>query len=164
MGLFDFFKKKEENTETIIQSPIVGEVIALSDVNDPVFSSGALGKGIGIIPENGNVVSPVNGEVVSAFPTGHAFGIKTDTGVEILIHIGIDTVSMEGDGFDINLTEGQKVNAGDSLGVFDISKIEAAGFEPTTMLIITNTADFETVETLKLGAVDLGDDIVRVEK
>lgn len=164
MGLFDIFKKNDKQSEVIIQSPVAGEVIALSDVNDPVFSSEALGKGIGIIPSSGKVFSPVSGEIVSAFPTGHAFGIKTNNGVEVLVHIGIDTVSMQGEGFEINLTEGQKVSAGDQLGEFSIEKIQAAGYESTTMLVITNSSELSSFENIKFGVVNSGDEVVKVEK
>ena len=148
--------------ETII-SPIVGQAVALENVNDPVFSSGAMGQGIAVKPSEGVVYAPADAEVTIAFATGHAFGLKTANGAEILIHVGIDTVSMNGDGFEQKVAQGDKVKAGDVLGTFDSAKIAAAGLDDTTMVIVTNTADYASVTPVANGAVAKGDAIIEVK-
>ncbi len=148
--------------ETII-SPIVGSAVALSDVDDPVFSSGAMGQGIAIKPTEGVVYAPADAEVTIAFATGHAYGLKTANGAEILIHVGIDTVSMNGEGFDQKVSQGSKVKAGDIIGTFDSAKIAAAGLDDTTMVIVTNTADYASVTPVAEGTVAKGDAIIEVK-
>ena len=146
-----------------IQTPIVGDVVALADVNDPVFSSGAMGQGIAVKPSQGVVYAPADAEVSIAFPTGHAFGLKTTDGAEVLIHVGIDTVSMNGDGFEAKVAQGDKVKAGDVLGTFDSNKIAAAGLDDTTMVIVTNTADYASVAPVATGSVAKGDAVIEVK-
>ena len=148
--------------ETLV-TPIVGDVVALADVNDPVFSSGAMGQGIAVKPSQGVVYAPADAEVSIAFPTGHAFGLKTTDGAEVLIHVGIDTVSMNGDGFEAKVAQGDKVKAGDVLGTFDSNKIAAAGLDDTTMVIVTNTADYASVAPVATGSVAKGDALIEVK-
>lgn len=146
-----------------IQTPIVGDVVALENVNDPVFSSGAMGQGIAVKPSQGVVYAPADAEVSIAFATGHAYGLKTANGAEILIHIGIDTVTMNGEGFEQKVAQGDKVKAGDVLGTFDSNKIAAAGLDDTTMVIVTNTADYASVTPVASGSVVKGDAIIEVK-
>ena len=146
-----------------IQTPIVGAVVALENVNDPVFSSGAMGQGIAVKPSQGVVYAPADAEVSIAFATGHAYGLKTTNGAEILIHVGIDTVTMNGEGFEQKVSQGDKVKAGDVLGTFDSSKIAAAGLDDTTMVIVTNTADYASVTPVASGSVVKGDAIIEVK-
>ena len=146
-----------------IQTPIIGDVVALSNVNDPVFSSGAMGQGIAVKPSQGVVYAPADAEVSIAFPTGHAFGLKTTDGAEVLIHVGIDTVSMNGEGFEAKVAQGDKVKAGDVLGTFDSNKIAAAGLDDTTMVIVTNTADYASVAPVATGSVAKGDAVIEVK-
>ncbi|MDK6636104.1 sucrose-specific PTS transporter subunit IIBC [Streptococcus mitis] len=148
--------------ETLV-TPIVGDVVALADVNDPVFSSGAMGQGIAVKPSQGVVYAPADAEVSIAFPTGHAFGLKTTNGAEVLIHVGIDTVTMNGEGFEAKVAQGDKVKAGDVLGTFDSNKIAAAGLDDTTMVIVTNTADFSSVAPIATGSVAKGDALIEVK-
>ena len=148
--------------ETIL-APVAGEVVALADVNDPVFSSGAMGQGLAIKPSEGVVYAPADAEVTIAFATGHAYGLKTSNGAEILIHVGIDTVSMNGEGFNHTVAQGDKVKAGDVLGTFDSAKIAAAGLEDTTMVIVTNTADYASVPPVGQGTVSKGDAVIEVK-
>lgn len=148
--------------ETLV-TPIVGDVVALADVNDPVFSSGAMGQGIAVKPSQGVVYAPADAEVSIAFPTGHAFGLKTTDGAEVLIHVGIDTVSMNGEGFEAKVSQGDKVKAGDVLGTFDSNKIAAAGLDDTTMVIVTNTADYASVAPVATGSVAKGDAVIEVK-
>ena len=150
-------------SEGVIQTPIVGDVVALSKVNDPVFSSGAMGQGIAVKPSQDVVYAPADAEVTIVFPTGHAYGLRTANGAEILIHVGIDTVSMNGEGFNHKVAQGDKVKAGDVLGTFDSAKIAAAGLDNTTMVIVTNTADFASVNPVASGSVAKGDAIIEVK-
>lgn len=161
-------EEKEEVAPAALQNetlvtPIVGDVVALADVNDPVFSSGAMGQGIAVKPSQGVVYAPADAEVSIAFPTGHAFGLKTRNGAEVLIHVGIDTVSMNGDGFEAKVAQGNKVKAGDVLGTFDSNKIAAAGFDDTTMVIVTNTADYASVAPVATGSVAKGNAVIEVK-
>ena len=146
-----------------IQTPIVGDVVALENVDDPVFSSGAMGQGIAVKPSQGVVYAPADAEVSIAFATGHAYGLKTANGAEILIHVGIDTVTMNGEGFEAKVAQGDKVKAGDVLGTFDSNKIAAAGLDDTTMVIVTNTADYASVTPVASGSVVKGDAIIEVK-
>lgn len=150
-------------SEGVIQTPIVGDVVALSNVNDPVFSSGAMGQGIAVKPSEDVVYAPADAEVTIVFPTGHAYGLRTANGAEILIHVGIDTVSMNGEGFNHKVAQGDKVKAGDVLGTFDSNKIAAAGLDDTTMVIVTNTADYASVTPVASGSVVKGDAIIEVK-
>lgn len=150
-------------TDETILSPIVGSIVDLKDVNDPVFSSNAMGQGIAVKPSEGVVYAPANAEVTIAFATGHAYGLKTENGAEILIHVGIDTVSMNGEGFNQQVAQGDKVKAGDVLGTFDATKIAAAGLDDTTMVIVTNTADYVSVTPVAEGAVTKGEAVIELK-
>lgn len=137
----------------IIHSPIKGEVKALSEVNDSVFSGGMMGKGFAILPEEGAAVSPVEGRVTAVFKTKHAIGITSTRGAEVLIHIGIDTVRLDGRHFEMHVKEGDAVAPGDLLITFDIDEIKAAGFDVITPVIITNTDQYSFTDVKKSGMV-----------
>lgn len=154
--------KTNHSSETIV-SPLAGEVIGLDSVNDPVFSSETMGKGIAIKPTGDTVYSPVDGTIQVTFETGHAYGLKSNDGAEILIHIGIDTVSMGGKGFIQKVTANQKVKKGDILGTFDRTLIKEAGLDDTTMVIVTNTADYSKVTPLIKETVTATTDLLEVE-
>lgn len=149
------------NSETqidTISSPMTGKLIDLNQVNDPTFASGLMGKGAAIIPTIGETVAPEDGEVVSLFRTKHAIGFQTQSGAEILIHIGIDTVKLDGQHFEAHVEAGQKVKKGDRLVSFDIDAIKQAGFEVTTPIIITNSDDYIDVQCIfKQDDVQQGD-------
>lgn len=151
-------------SEETLVSPLSGNVVALENVNDPVFSSGAMGKGLAVKPSEGVVYAPADAEVTIAFETGHAYGLKTASGAEILIHIGIDTVSMNGNGFEKLVVTGDKVKAGTPIAKFDAAKIAEAGLDDTTMVIVTNTADFAEVSPLAEGTIAHGADFLKVAK
>ena len=151
-------------SEETLVSPLSGDVVALENVNDPVFSSGAMGKGLAVKPSEGVVYAPADAEVTIAFETGHAYGLKTASGAEILIHIGIDTVSMNGNGFEKLVAAGDKVKAGTPIAKFDVAKIAEAGLDDTTMVIVTNTADFAEVSPLAEGTIAHGDNFMKVVK
>lgn len=159
-----FFGFKDKIEEPVIQtekpaildeaiySPIQGELIALKDVNDEVFSGGIMGAGAAIIPENGEIRAPFDGTVVSIFQTKHAIGLISKQGVELLIHIGLDTVNLNGQFFDIKVTESDEVKKGNLLGMFDLAAIQKAGYDVTTPIIVTNSAALADVIVLNLGS------------
>jgi beta-glucoside PTS system EIICBA component len=132
-----------------IVSPFAGELIALTEVPDQVFASEAMGKGVGIVPSVGRAVSPVNGVVTTLFKTKHAVGITSDNGAEILIHIGMDTVQLDGKYFTAHVNQGDKVSVGDLLVEFDIEKIKAAGYQVISPVIITNSAEYNQIDSVK---------------
>ncbi|VHD07977.1 sucrose-specific PTS transporter subunit IIBC [Streptococcus pyogenes] len=150
--------------EETLYSPLNGTVVDLSAVSDPVFSSGAMGQGLAIKPEDNTLYSPVDGKVEIVFETGHAYAITSSQGAEVLLHIGIDTVSMAGDGFESLVAVGQAVKKGDLLGHFDPSKIAQAGLDDTTMMIVTNSADYQSVDILAQGHVLIGDQVPFIKK
>ncbi|MDQ0929839.1 PTS system beta-glucosides-specific IIC component [Bacillus atrophaeus] len=137
----------------MIHSPIKGEVKALSEVNDSVFSAEIMGKGFAIVPEEGLAVAPVSGIITAVFKTKHAIGIKSDRGAEVLIHIGLDTVQLDGRHFDVLVKEGDNVSPGDPLVSFDIEKIKAAGYDVITPVIITNTDQYAVTAVKESGTV-----------
>ncbi|KFI46369.1 glucose PTS transporter subunit IIA [Bifidobacterium boum] len=148
-------------TDTVA-APVSGHVISLDEAGDPVFASRALGEGVGIQPADSVVVAPVSGVLSTVAETGHAFGIKTDDDVEILVHVGIDTVKMNGEGFTTAVTTGQRVNAGDKLVTVDFDKVKAAGFNTVTLMTVLNTAALGGV-TPKTGIdVKAGDTVLEI--
>lgn len=169
-GAMGLFKKLSNNKEAekmsqnrnnmaykkrTVYCPVKGKVIALIQVADPVFSSGTMGPGVGIEPANGKLYAPVDGTVAMVFPTGHAIGLKTRDGMEILIHIGIDTVSLKGDGFKVKTAVDQEVRAGDLLIEFDLKKIEKAGCLPTTMVLVSNADAIGEMAEPHFGEMDV---------
>lgn len=155
---------KQEKVENVcvIVAPIEGNAISLEEVGDGVFSEGMLGKGVAIEPTVGRAVSPVDGTVSTVFETKHAVGLTSDNGVEVLIHIGLDTVKLNGKYFSAHVKAGDKVKAGDLLVEFDIEKIKEAGYPAVTPVIITNTDSYEDVEAVAKGAVKEKDKLVSV--
>ncbi|MFD0319260.1 glucose PTS transporter subunit IIA [Streptomyces flavalbus] len=149
---------------TPLSAPVAGRVVGLDDVEDPVFSSRALGEGVGIEPADGRVVAPVDGELITVADTGHAFGIRTADGVEVLIHIGIDTVQMQGDGFDVHVTPGQQIATGDPLADVDLDKVRAANHPTVTLMTVLNTADLTAVEPHTGQDVGAGARVVTVRR
>ncbi|WP_294785120.1 PTS glucose transporter subunit IIA [uncultured Eubacterium sp.] len=164
--MFKFLKKGAEKTAEAydILSPVQGSFVALEQVNDEVFSSGMVGKGAAVNPTEGTVKAPFAGTVETVFPTGHAYGLKSREGVEVLIHIGLDTVEMNGDGFASSVSQGAQVKEGDVLGTFSTEKIVAAGYDPTVIVVVTNTDDYEEVTAVAEGAVNFGNPLVHVVK
>ncbi len=152
----------EKQDQAVVLSPLAGKVIPLEDVPDPAFASGAVGKGVGIDPSEGRVVAPGNGKVIMTFPTGHAIGLKLDSGVEILIHIGIDTVNMEGKGFVVHVEKGTQVQADDLLVTFDRDEIVAAGYSPITPVLVTNHRRMGPVSVVSDGVVTEGFPLLEV--
>lgn len=140
-----------------------GQVVALEQVKDPVFAQKMMGDGFAVEPANGNIVSPVSGTVSSIFPTKHAFGIVTEAGLEVLVHIGLDTVSLEGKPFTVHVAEGQKVAAGDLLVTADLNAIRAAGRETSTVVVFTNGDAIKSVKLEKTGSLAAKTAVAKVE-
>lgn len=149
-------------SEQIIDSPLTGTVVALEDTPDAVFASGAMGKGVAIEPSVGEVVAPADGVIRLLFPTNHAIGLASDDGAELLIHVGMDTVELDGKGFTAHVVQGSKVKKGQLLLSFDIEAIKEAGYPVTTPIIVTNSADYETVETIANGQIELGQHLLDI--
>jgi beta-glucoside PTS system EIICBA component len=144
-----------------VAAPLAGVVVGLDQVSDPAFSTGVMGKGVAIVPSAGEVVSPVAGTVVTVFPTKHVVGLRSDDGVEILVHVGIDTVDLGGTHFTTHVDDGARVEVGDPLVSFDLPAV-AATHDTTTVIVITNSAAFADVETVASGTVRPGDDLLTV--
>lgn len=149
--MFGFAKKG-----VALAAPVAGEVIGIESVHGDVFSQKILGDGFGVVPEPHSdqmvVCAPAPGTIVSLFPTGHAFGIETDDGLEILVHIGLDTVEMKGDGFQAHLAKGAHVDAGSPVVTVDLAKVRAAGCDPIVLVVLTNK---NQVKSLSLDLVAL---------
>ena len=153
------YKGVTEEVETVAD----GQVIAITDVKDPVFSQKMMGDGFAVEPENGKIYSPVAGTVTSVFPTKHALGLLTENGLEVLVHIGLDTVSLEGKPFEVHVSEGQKVAAGELLVTADLEAIKAAGRETSTVVVFTNAAAIKSVTVEKLGQATVKTVVAKVE-
>lgn len=156
--------KKIETEKDTVYSPIKGEVIALSDVKDETFAGEVLGKGIGIVPAEGKVYAPFDGEVTTLFDTKHAVGLSTEDGLEILIHVGINTVELDGKGYTAHVAEGDKVSCGDLLLTVDLDAIKKAGYDTTTPVIVTNSDDYSEVNALKTGDTAVSEAVIKVAK
>jgi PTS system beta-glucosides-specific IIC component len=157
----DAAAQSSDKAETLT-APLAGQAIALSDIKDEAFSSGALGQGLAIIPSEGKLYAPCDGEISTFFPTGHAVGITTDKGAEILMHVGMDTVQLNGDGFTPKKQQGDRVKKGDLLLEFDIAKIQAAGLEIATPVIVTNSDDYAEVVPIDAKDVKVGENIISI--
>ena len=153
------YKGVTEEVETVAD----GQVIDLANVKDPVFSQKMMGDGFAVEPENGKIYSPVAGTVTSVFPSKHAIGLVTDNGLEVLVHIGLETVSLEGKPFEVHVSEGQKVAAGDLLVTADLEAIKEAGRETSTIVVFTNAAAIKSVTVEKLGQASAKTVVAKVE-
>ena len=153
---------KELKANEIILAPLTGEVKDLKECSDPVFAQEIVGKGVIIVPTEGKVYAPVDGKISMLAETGHAVGITSDNGTELLIHIGLDTVELEGKPFDIKAENNANVKRGDLLIEFNIEEIKASGKEIQSPVIITNTDD-KTITSLKLGQINHGEDLLKIE-
>lgn len=156
-------EEQENKTEKIVEkdveikAPVNGKAIALSEVKDEVFAGGALGKGAAIIPEDGRICAPCDGVISLVYPTGHAIGIQSENGAELLIHIGMDTVTLEGKCFNIKVKQGQAVKAGEILIEADLEGIRSAGLDTTTPIVVTNVDDYVDITVENVGNIKAGD-------
>lgn len=153
--------KKKGKTETV-HSPLLGKSIPLAEINDAAFSEGALGEGVAVIPESGDVYAPVNGTITTLFPTKHAIGITSEDGAEILIHIGLNTVELNGTGFNNLVSQGDKVKQGQKILTFDLTAIQEKGYDTTTAIVVTNTKDYLDVVPLAQGNVKNIDKLIEL--
>ncbi len=156
MALFDFLKKGD-NKNVELFNPVDGVVIPMEEVSDPVFSQKMMGDGFGVEPDNGKVYSPVAGKVVSVFPTNHALGLELDNGIEVLVHIGVDTVELEGGPFEVHVKEGDKVTGDTLLATVDLEGIKAAGKEDTVIIVFTNMDVVGNYNLTKTGRASRGE-------
>lgn len=156
--MFGLFKRKSID----IVAPVAGEIVMLSSVNDEVFSQKMVGDGIAIVPTDGLFCSPIGGEVSRLFPTKHAYVVKHNSGVEVMVHIGLNTVSLDGDGFTAVVSEGDSVKAGDLIVKTDLEKIITSGRETITPVIISEMANYKIVEK-KSGVVTKDDPVLEVK-
>ena len=165
MGFFSkLFGKNEEINGNHIYAPMEGQVVAITEVPDPTFSEGMMGNGIAIQPTSGKVCSPVNGTVDMMFDTGHAVSLVSDTGAEILIHVGLETVALKGAPFKIHVKNGEKVKKGQLLMEADLEAIKAAGLPTITPVLICNTDDYPTFKTTTGKAVTNDDVVIELGK
>lgn len=153
------------NNESVVKGDVLGavvsgNVVSLQEVSDPIFSKEMIGKGVAIVPTEGVIYAPSDGELTVVYETKHAYGLKTDNGAEVLIHVGVDTVKMKGEGFSTSRKVNEQVKKGDILGTFDIDKIKKKGLDTTVMMIITNTGDFAKVEPIAVKFVQNNDSIL----
>ena len=149
---------------TELDRNVAQTAVALDQVPDPVFAGGVMGPGVAIEPSGDTVYAPGAGVVAAAQPTGHAFGLQLDNGIEVLIHVGIDTVNLKGEGFDVKVKNGDRIEEGTPLVTFDRSVIEKAGYPLVTPVIVLNADAFDTVDPVKLGPVSHGDPLLDVQK
>lgn len=160
--LGSLFKKSQP--EMVIGSPVSGKCVSVKEVNDPTFAEEIIGKGVAVIPSDGRVCAPADGEIMSVFPTGHAVALTTADGAEVLIHIGLDTVTMNGEGFDVKVKAGDKVKKGDLLVEFDLAKVKEKGFDPITPVLVCNGDAFASVEGKTGMQVQAGDTVIVLGK
>lgn len=162
MGLFDMFKKKDVGS--VLGAHMKGRCVSIKEVPDPTFGDEILGKGVAIIPDDGHVYAPADGEISTVFPTGHAVGLTTFEGAELLIHVGLDTVELKGEPFETKVEQGQRVKKGDLLLVADLDMIRAKGKEIITPLVICNTDAYSNVEVFVDKDVEPGDEVMKLGK
>ena len=162
--MFNFFKKKE-NTGIEIGSPVNGKAVALKEVSDPTCGEEILGKGAAVIPSDGNIYAPADGTLDMVFDTLHAVSMTTADGVELLVHIGLDTVALKGEHFTAHKASGDSVKKGDLLISVDLDAVKAAGYDVITPVIVCNTSDYQSVEAVMTGSeVKAGDTILKLKK
>lgn len=164
MGLFDFLKGSNEKTDpnVALYSPVNGKVIPIEEVSDPVFSQKMMGDGFGVVPSDGDIYAPASGKVVSVFPTQHAVGLELDNGIEVLVHIGIDTVELEGGPFNTTVKEGDQVTKDTKISTVDLKGLEEAGKENTLIVVFTNMDQVESFNLTTTGQSTVGTDIGQV--
>ncbi len=163
-GIENGVNEMKSGKDIIIYSPVKGRAVELEAVGDGVFSSRMLGDGIAVEPALGRVVAPVSGTVTMVFETKHAIGITSDSGVEVLIHIGIDTVELKGKYFTAYVKNGDQVNTGDLLVEFDMDSITQEGYSVITMVVITNTTDYKAVKPVISGPVEEEEELIKISR
>lgn len=160
--MFGFLKKKAKNTSVELEAIANGQLVALESVSDPVFSQKMMGDGFAIEPDEGTVYAPVNGTVTTAFPTQHAIGIESDEGLEILLHLGFNTVDLDGKPFTSQVSAGDQVKAGQVLTQMDLDAVRQAGTDTTCVVVLTQADQVESLEVEEPKAVKAGDKVAQV--
>ena len=153
----------ERKREKVIYAPVKGTIIRREDFSDPIFASGVLGEGVGIEPETGMIVAPLDGMVTSVTDSLHALGISGPQGMRVLIQVGVDTVNMKGEGFQLFVTEGEQVRAGQKLLKFDMNKIHEAGYSTVTAVLVTNSEEYESCTVEKTGHTEVMEKLITVQ-
>ena len=159
----NLFGKHTDNNASVLSAPLAGEAVAISEVNDPTFSEEILGKGVAIKPTGNQIVAPCDGTVEMMFDTGHAVSMTSTQGAEILIHVGLETVSLKGKHYQVHAGNGDKVTKGQLLITFDREAIAAEGFATITTILICNSDQFSAI-TSNTGTVNPGDDLITLKK
>lgn len=159
--MFGFLKKKQDEG-FMLGAVAKGKAVELKEVNDPTFNSGMLGQGVAIIPTEGKFYAPADGEIAMVFDTLHAVSMTADNGVEILVHVGLDTVNLKGRGFTAHVQAGDHVKKGDLMLEADLDALKAEGYDIITPILVCNTDDYASVEALSGKDVVPGDDVVRI--
>ena len=161
--MFGLFKKKKDKAH-VLGAPAKGKAVSLKEVSNPTFSEGILGDGVAVIPSEGKIYAPADGTIGMVFDTLHAISLTTDFGAEVLIHVGLDTVQLKGEGFEGHVKAGDTVKKGDLLLTVDLEKVKAAGYDIITPVLICNTADYAAVTAQADKEVNAGDDVLTVEE
>lgn len=161
--MFNLFKKKSDSG-IMIGAPVNGKAVPISEVSDPTFGGEILGKGVAVIPTEGKVYAPADGTIDLLFDTCHAVSMTTTDGVEILVHIGLDTVALKGEHFTAHKTTGDSVKKGDLLITVDLDAVKEAGYDVITPIVVCNTDDYASVEALAGKEVTAGDDVLKITK
>ena len=161
--MFQLFKNKEQK-EITLGAPVKGRAVAISEVSDPTFGEEILGKGVALIPQDGYIYAPADGKIELLFDTLHAVSMTTTDGIEILVHIGLETVELKGQHFTAHKATGDTVKKGDLLITVDLDALKEAGYDVITPMVVCNTADFKEVTAVVGQDVNPGDDVLLVEK
>ena len=160
----DYVEVTEASANIKVSAPVEGTAMNVTESDDDVFSSEALGKGIAIVPSKGEIVAPEDCELTVLYPTLHAIGLRLESGVELLIHIGINTVELNGEGFEKFAEQGSHLKKGDKIVAFDIEKIKSKGYDPTVMAIVSNTENYAGVSPAVKGRISVGQDAFYIKK
>ena len=164
MSLFKKILGVKKEVDNIIYSPLIGKVMPLSAVNDLVFSEEMMGKGVAVIPTVGSVFAPCDGEVITVFRTLHAITIKADNGADIIIHVGLETVALDGKYYESHVEDGVRIKKGDLLLTFDLDKIKEEGYDVITPVVVANSADYQSVDKTEENDVQDGDLLISLLK
>jgi glucose-specific phosphotransferase system IIA component len=162
-GFMSKFKKIKNVQPNILYAPTEGKIIPLENVKDPVFAEKMMGEGIAVDPASSEIFAPASGQIVTVFPTLHAIGIKTQEGAEIMLHVGLETVDLKGKGFKAFVKKGQQVHAGQKVLEADFAFIKEKGLDPSVIMVITNSKEFD-VEILETSQAVYGNELIRLRK
>ena len=159
----DIFSRQDRTEEIVITAPVAGDMMDITEVSDETFAAKILGDGIAVIPKDGHICAPCDGKIETIAETGHAFSITGPGGAEVLVHVGIDTVKMKGEGFTVLHKDGENVRQGEELISVDLDAVKTAGYDPVTILIVLNGDGFGGL-TKAGGFVNTGDEVIRLIK